>query len=209
MPKYPRDRFDEVPRDLERVGAHRSEPRRGRGWIVVAWAALATGLLVGAGVVALGVLNDSFQFVAPSSSSTAEAGDAGTEPADGATEGATDGAEGDGAAGETPSATQTPSATAADPADVPASTTIAVLNATTTSGLAGRAATTLDTAGWTVGSQGNAPERSATSTVYYATTADRSAALGVAQALGIDATQQSTAFPGATVTVVLGSDFAP
>lgn len=209
MPKYPRDRFDEVPRDLERVGAHRSEPRRGRGWVVVAWAALATGLLVGAGVVALGVLNDSFQFVAPSTSSSAEAGDATTEPSDEATDG--DGAATDGstdAAGETPAVTPTPTATAADPSDVPASTTIAVLNATTTSGLAGRAATTLDTAGWTVGSQGNAPERSATSTVYYATAADRAAALGVAESLGIDATQQSTAFPGATITVVLGTDFS-
>jgi hypothetical protein len=209
MPKYPRDRFDEVPRDLERVGAHRSEPRRGRGWVVVAWAALATGLLVGAGVVALGVLNDSFQFVAPSATSSAEAGDGATEPADAATddaEGATDGATE--AAGETPAVTPTPTATAADPSDVPASTTIAVLNATTTSGLAGRAATTLDTAGWTVGSQGNAPERSATSTVYYATAADRAAALGVAESLGVDATQQSTAFPGATITVVLGTDFS-
>jgi hypothetical protein len=51
----PRDRFDDVPVDLARVGAHRA-PRRGRGLVTFAWAALATGVLVGAGVLGLGVI---------------------------------------------------------------------------------------------------------------------------------------------------------
>ncbi|MGN6446184.1 LytR C-terminal domain-containing protein [Amnibacterium sp.] len=50
-----RDRFDDVPADLARVGAHRA-PRRGRGLVTFAWAALATGVLVGAGVLGLGVI---------------------------------------------------------------------------------------------------------------------------------------------------------
>ena len=49
----PRDRFDDVPADLARVGAHRAPARRGRGFVTFAWAALATGALVGAGVLGL------------------------------------------------------------------------------------------------------------------------------------------------------------
>jgi hypothetical protein len=52
----PRDRFDDVPVDLARVGAHRAPTRRGRGFVTFAWAALATGVLVGAGVLGLGVI---------------------------------------------------------------------------------------------------------------------------------------------------------
>lgn len=51
----PRDRFDDVPLDLARVGAHRAPTRR-RGFVTFAWAALATGVLVGAGVLGLGVI---------------------------------------------------------------------------------------------------------------------------------------------------------
>ena len=57
MPDFPRDRFDDVPTDLARVGAHRAPARRGRGFVAFAWAALATGLLVGAGVVGLRVID--------------------------------------------------------------------------------------------------------------------------------------------------------
>jgi hypothetical protein len=53
MARMPRDRFDDIPADLARVGAHRAPLRRGRGWITFAWALLATGVLVAAGVFAL------------------------------------------------------------------------------------------------------------------------------------------------------------
>lgn len=52
----PRDRFDDVPADIARVGAHRAPTRRGRGFVTFAWAALATGVLVGAGVLGLSVI---------------------------------------------------------------------------------------------------------------------------------------------------------
>ena len=52
----PRDRFDDVPTDLARVGAHRAPARRGRGLATFGWAALATGVLVGAGVLGLSVI---------------------------------------------------------------------------------------------------------------------------------------------------------
>lgn len=48
----PRDRFDDVPVGLARVGAHRAPARR-RGLVTFGWAALATGVLVGAGVLGL------------------------------------------------------------------------------------------------------------------------------------------------------------
>src|SRR5689334_16419557 len=46
MASYPKDRFDELPEDLERVGAHRSPKKKGGGWIGFAWAALATIVLI-------------------------------------------------------------------------------------------------------------------------------------------------------------------
>lgn len=46
---YPRDRFDDVP-ETDRVGAHRAENPRMRGWVVLLWAALATVVLIGIGI---------------------------------------------------------------------------------------------------------------------------------------------------------------
>lgn len=51
-----RDRFDEVPVDLARVGAHRAPSRRASGFAAFAWAALATGVLVGVGVLGLSAI---------------------------------------------------------------------------------------------------------------------------------------------------------
>jgi hypothetical protein len=53
MTEYPRDRFDRAPDTLARVGAHRAPKRSGRGWITFGWAALATVVLVGVGVLGL------------------------------------------------------------------------------------------------------------------------------------------------------------
>lgn len=52
MPKtsYPRDRFDDLPEDVGRVGAHRAEQPRMRAGIVLFWAALATVILIAAGI---------------------------------------------------------------------------------------------------------------------------------------------------------------
>lgn len=50
---YPPDRFDEIPDDLKRVGAHRAPPRRGFKWVRFAWAAVTVLVLVALGVTAL------------------------------------------------------------------------------------------------------------------------------------------------------------
>jgi hypothetical protein len=45
--KFPIDRFDDVPPEMQRVGAHRSSGRSSSPWLIFAWAALVTGLIVG------------------------------------------------------------------------------------------------------------------------------------------------------------------
>ncbi|PZE81741.1 LytR C-terminal domain-containing protein [Curtobacterium sp. MCBD17_032] len=201
MTRFPRDRFDDVT-DGPRVGAHRGPARRGGGWVVFAWAALATGVLVGVGVLVLALLNGSVQFTEGSGGSTSSptASPSASASADPGSE-ADAGADGGGATAP-PSA-----ATGASAADQGA-TTLVVLNGTSTSGLAANASTRLSTAGWTVASAGDAGTTGATQTiVYYQQESQAAVAQGVAQALGVSAVQQSSAFPNADVSVVLGSDY--
>jgi hypothetical protein len=48
---YPRDRFDDLPEESTgRVGAHRAENPRMRGWVVLLWALLATAVLMTVGI---------------------------------------------------------------------------------------------------------------------------------------------------------------
>jgi hypothetical protein len=88
--------------------------------------------------------------------------------------------------------------------------TLTVLNGTPIQGLAARAVDRLVRVGW--------PEPTATnadaidiqqSVVAYSEDADKAIALGIAQELDLDADSvvQTTAYPGARVTVVLGSDY--
>ena len=46
---FPRDRFDDLP-ETGRVGAHRAENPRMRGWVVLLWAVLATIVLIAVGI---------------------------------------------------------------------------------------------------------------------------------------------------------------
>ncbi|PWC04934.1 LytR C-terminal domain-containing protein [Agromyces badenianii] len=63
--KFPRDRFDSIPHGIDRVGAHRAPARRGAGWIVIAWGALATVVLVAAGIGGVMLFNDRLNFGNP------------------------------------------------------------------------------------------------------------------------------------------------
>jgi len=47
---FPRDRFDDLPAESGRVGAHRAENPHLRGWIVFLWAAVATVVLIVGGI---------------------------------------------------------------------------------------------------------------------------------------------------------------
>ncbi len=170
----PRDRFDDVPADLARVGAHRAPVRR-RGWVTFAWAALATGLLVGVGVLGLGVIEQRV-------GGTAATETAGTGASSG------------------PAATVDPQAQ------------VAVLNATTTTGLAKAASTTLEADDWTVASTANADVQDVkTSTVYYGSDGQLGAAKGLAKSLGITRTAKSDRYDvggRSRLTVVLGADWS-
>lgn len=46
----PKDRFDDLPADHGRIGAHRAENPRLRGGVVLLWSVIATILLIGLGV---------------------------------------------------------------------------------------------------------------------------------------------------------------
>lgn len=204
MAKFPPDRFDGVPDSLLRVGAHRSGGRRHQGWIVFAWAALAAGVLVAVGVGILALTNSGNQFDDTSSGGTSTA-------TAGSSSGSSSSSSSSGPSSSSATSTPTPTATALlDPSKIDSTkTTITILNATSTAGLAASAGTTLTNGGWKVGNEGNASSDVSTSIVYYDSSAtdNRSIALGIAQKLGIAAVQESAEFPGATITVVLGSDY--
>ena len=63
--KFPRDRFDSIPHGIERVGAHRAPTRRGAGWVAFGWAAIATVVLVAAGIGGVIAFNDRLNFGEP------------------------------------------------------------------------------------------------------------------------------------------------
>jgi len=185
MASYPKDRFDEQPDDVERIGAHRGPRKRGRGWIGFAWALLATGVLVFGGLFALSqYLDDDLGipfFATPA----------------------------------TPEATPEPEETVpplTDPATIdPArEMTIDVFNGTPTNGLHSTVLGELKASGWPMGSAAPASLRDIEDTyVYYSNPDDEDIASGLVLALGhgeirlIDADQ----FPAAEITIVLGTDY--
>jgi len=196
MPKLPADSFDSLPKGSTRTGAHRGPRRAGRGWIALAWAALVTGLLVGAGVIGLFVINDRIQF--------------------------TDLIGGGASTGATETPTPTPTITPV----VDAALSVTVLNGTATAGLAADVGQAMRDAGWAgVASLANASSTNfPTTTVYYLDAANEAAATGLANSLYAKAQSDATAngitlgatafrielsqqFPGAALTAVLGTDF--
>ncbi len=187
--KYPKDRFDAIPDDLQRVGAHRAPRPKGRGWIGFGWAVLATLVLIGLGVFGLSVVNGSISFQGASTPPTASA------PA---------------TASKTPSATPSATPTPTIVPTVDPSLTVNVLNGTSTSGLAKTVGNKLTAAGWKVGALGNASSSTNTQTVvYYSDPKNQAAALGVVQSLPGATIQlsQDYASTGADLTVVVGSNF--
>lgn len=188
MATTPRDRFDDVPDDLVRVGAHRGPAKRGRGWIAFAWAALATGVLVVGGLYGLSRLVPGVSFQVPA---------LGSDPG----------------SVSSPSATPRPDPIT-DPTQVDSSLelSISVLNGTATDKQQVVAATQIEQAGWPKPSSANSTARDETVTViYYQSSAFEPIALGLAQLLGTstDNVVLSDAFPGAKITVLLGADYTP
>ncbi len=179
---FQHDRFDEIPRNLERVGAHRLPRKRGKGWVAFGWAALATVILIGAGVVALFVLNDKLSL--------------GTGPA--------------AAPQSSEPATTEPEVPAVQPTVDPA-LAVTVLNGTERAGLAASVGDALVAAGWNVTTRSNAAtEDVAESTVYYSDATLEGAALGAAQSVpgaGTALSQDFVDLGGASLVVVVGANY--
>ncbi|MEV8253333.1 LytR C-terminal domain-containing protein [Rhodoglobus sp. NPDC076762] len=185
MASYPKDRFDELPDDVERIGAHRGPQRRGRGWIGFAWALLATGVLVFGGLFALSQYLGQDLGIPFFSSPEEEV--AAPEP--------------------TPTVAPVTDPTTIDPAR---GITIDILNGTPESGLQTTVFDELTAAGWPTGSAAPASERDIENTyIYYSNVADEDIAAGLAAALGRGDTRlvEADIFPGAAITVVIGSDY--
>jgi hypothetical protein len=184
MATFPTDQFDDLPEDLQRVGAHRGPRVKGHGWVAFAWAALATGVLVVAGLFVLAQLDSSFQFSLPGAGASS--------------------------ATPTPSASPTPETVpVTDPTTIGSrNITISVLNGTAVADLASKVSDRLTAKKWVVGSAGPSSETTIKQTiVYYSTPANKDVAEGIQLALGVGTIQLSDAFPGAPITVVVGSDY--
>ena len=186
MAAYPKDRFDELPEDLKRIGAHRGPKKKGGGWIAFAWALLATGVIIFAGLWGLS------KFVGV---------DVGLPIFQ---------------AGETPAPTPTPTPTAEpilDPTTIDpvrGVINITVLNGTPTAGVENTVGDALAAAGWTINSRTNAAERDIAETiVYYDNAANEDVARGLVVALGVGKIKlvPVDTFLGAPVNIVLGADY--
>ena len=177
--KFPRDQFDDLVVTTGRHGAHRAPRRKGAGWIAFAWAALATFVLIIAGVGTLVVTSSSISlkdfesiFVFP-------------EP--------------------TPSPTPKPTA---EPTVDPASL-VNILNATGTEGVATAMGDILAADGWTVGAKTNASQVVEKTVAYYLNPTLEGAARGVIASLGYGEIELSDRYieSSAQITLVIGQDY--
>jgi hypothetical protein len=182
MANFRTDQFDNIPENVDRVGAHRGPKLKGRGWITFAWAVLATAVLVVGGLYVLSIFNNSIKFgLGTSAAST-----------------------------PTPTGTPTPVITPiVDPATIASrNITITVLNGSAVVGLQDKAAAKLTAKGWKVSGTANSTATNLkTTTVYYSSAADQDVAEGIQSLLGAQDIQFSSAFPATPITVVVGSDF--
>ena len=189
MASTTRDRFDDIPDDLVRVGAHRAPAKRGRGWIAFAWAALATGVLIVGGLYGLSRVNPAISFELP------VIADGGADPG--------------ASASAAPEVEPLTDPTLVDPA---LNLSISVLNGSPTDGLQRSAADQIEVAGWPKPATAVAGAREeATTRIYYNGAQFEAIALGLAQVLGTDPANvlNSDFYQGAPITIVLGSDYVP
>lgn len=184
---YPKDRFDQLPDDLRRIGAHRGPGTRGRGWIGFAWAALATLVLVGGGIFALKVFVG-VDIDIPFLSATATPAPIAEEPAPPQAE------------------------PVLDPATIDPARNIktSIYNGTTTAELQNTVGDALAAAGWVIDTRARASTSDVAKTiVYYSDAANEDVARGLVVALGVGDVRLVPAetFPGTPVTIVIGLDY--
>jgi hypothetical protein len=186
MANFPPDRFDQVPAELKRVGAHRTPGKRGRGWIAFAWAALATGVLVVAGLYGLSRVNPDIAFELPTFGG-------GSEPE----------------ASPSPTTSTVPPVTDPTTVDPALGLTISVFNGSSVAGLENTAGDAIKAAGWIDPARATSTANDIeTTVVYYSSAEFEGIARGMVQLLGVGTVQLSDAYPGAPVTIVVAQDYA-
>ena len=194
-PSFLPDRFDDVPRDKKYVGIHRSTRSS---------ASVFAPIGIALGAVVLLVLGGLWFVDRSASNLTLE--DTAPPVIDGALDPQPE---------EAPIVAEQPVIEEALPVTDPTQIdteglTLTVLNGTAAQGMAGRASSRLSDIGWPEATATNADSTDvAQSVVAYSEDADKASALGIAQLLGLeaDAVVQTTAYPGARITVVLGADY--
>ncbi|WP_308465890.1 LytR C-terminal domain-containing protein [Rathayibacter soli] len=177
--KYPKDRFDVIPDDLQRVGAHRAPRGKGRGWIWVGWSALACVILIGAGVIGLSVINGTIDFKGGAASGTS-----------------------------TPTITPTPTPTIV-PTVNPALHVTVLNGTTLDGAAGSVAATLTAAGWQNISTANASETTITHTIVYYSSDANKAAALAMAQSLPGSTTELTQAYvdSGADLTVVIGSDY--
>lgn len=185
MARFPEDRFDRLPDDLRRVGAHRRPRTRGRGWIGFLIALAAIVALTAGGLVMLqrvaGFDIDIPFLAAPTSTPT-----------------------------PTPTPTMPPVRDPAEIDQVAREIKIDVLNGTRHADIEAQVATQLRDLGWNVGVAVPAASDDVEKTfVYYDQAANEDVARGLVLAIGAGDIRliDPGTFPGASLTIVLGDDF--
>lgn len=214
MTKYARDEFDRVPEASSRQGVHRAAPgpasHRLGPILTVGIAALAIGLVAFLILPKLGFSStDPLSMLTGSSAAGAASG---TTPSPESTAGTSEA----GTAGSSPSAAPLATTSESSPASATPTPTVppvdktqpvAVYNATTTAGLAGRVAETVQTGGWTLGPVGNwggLPQQ--TSVIFYSGAAQKETAAALGTLLNIPTQVDSPEFQQPLV-VVLGPGY--
>lgn len=187
MPEFPADRFDEVPSASGRVGAHRAPRSRAAVARWVGISALLTGVLVAGGLFALAAVDEGLRLDIP-----ALAGPGEGEPAP-----------------EDPATPELPAVTDPAQASLPEGFTITVLDGTGSDGRGPQAQQALEARGWPVGTVTQTAETDIAETVVYYESAElEGVARGMVELLGgVADVELSDAFPGASITIVLGSDY--
>ncbi len=185
MANFRTDQFDDIPQNIDRVGAHRGPKVRGRGWFVLLWSILAVAVLTVGGLFVLQTLNKSVSFFG---------GNVGAEPT------------------ATPTSSPTPQITPiTDPKTIKSrKITVTVLNGTDIANEQSTVGKLLKGDGWNVTSEATASESNIkNTTVYYTNAVNKDVAEGIQLALGTGNIQltSTTVYPGASITVVIGSDY--
>ena len=192
---YPPDEFDRIPTVTGRRGAHRTR----QSPVLAALPVLLVALTVVAVVLVATTLLGSRP---PQSAASGTGGDVPVGEPTQSTPAPT--------GTQTPSATPSPDETSTPSASTPPvdrTVKIEVLNATRTTGLAGKGAARLKDAGWTVSGTDNYRDGTVPTTVFYATDDLAPTARAVAGDLGTDRTELDAELAD-PITVVLGSDFS-